>query len=204
MSLNDTRPAMDFAAARKAMIDSQLRTSGVNSPFVLDRMSVVPREEFVPAGLREIAYIDRAVQLGDGHALASPLFYGQLLAEAQPQPGDRALVLDAGSGYLPELVRPMVGSLDVMPAAEGAEPAEGDRGAGGYTLILIDGAVEHLPDNLARLLAPGGRVVTGIVEQGVTRLAAGREAAGEVALLAVAELGIPRLAAFDLPRRWSF
>ena len=53
-------------------------------------------------------------------------------------------------------------------------------------------------------LAEGGRIVTGLVERGVTRLAAGRRAAGEVALLPLAELGIPVLPEFAAPKRWSF
>ena len=52
---------IDMTAARKAMIDSQLRTSGVNEPFVLARMAAVAREDFVPEGAKPIAYMDRAV-----------------------------------------------------------------------------------------------------------------------------------------------
>ncbi len=56
MTLTTTRP--DYTAARKAMIDSQLRTSGVNDGFVLERMSSVAREDFVPEGAKSIAYMD--------------------------------------------------------------------------------------------------------------------------------------------------
>ncbi len=69
---------------------------------------------------------------------------------------------------------------------------------------MIDGAIEQLPDALVRRLADGARVVTGQVEQGVTRLAIGRKAAGDVALLPLAELGIPVLPEFAAPKGWSF
>jgi protein-L-isoaspartate(D-aspartate) O-methyltransferase len=78
------------------------------------------------------------------------------------------------------------------------------RGKGSYSLIVVDGAVEDMPRTLAALLAEGGRIVTGVLERGVTRLATGRKTGGEIALLALAEIGIPVLDEFRAPRRWSF
>ena len=69
---------------------------------------------------------------------------------------------------------------------------------------VIDGAIETLPAALVTRLADGGRLVTGLIERGVTRLATGRKAAGEVALLPLAEIGIPVLPEFAAPKRWSF
>ena len=192
-------PAPDFAAARRAMIDSQLRTSGVNEPWVLARMAAVPREDFVPPAMREVAYIDRAVPLGGGAMLAAPLVHAMMLAEARPQPADRVLVVDGGSGYLPALVDGLAERVDAISAEEAAGRKKGD-----YTLLLIDGAAEELPAALAARLADEARVVTGVVADGVTRLAVGRKAGGAIALLPLAELGIPRLTAFDKPKGWSF
>jgi len=78
------------------------------------------------------------------------------------------------------------------------------RGKGSYTLIVIDGAVGQLPKPLASQLAEGGRIVTGISEKGLTRLAAGRKTAGEIALMPLAEIGIPILPEFAAADRWSF
>jgi protein-L-isoaspartate(D-aspartate) O-methyltransferase len=196
-----TRTAPDFLAARRAMIDSQLRTSGVNDAFVLERMAAVPREDFVPAAARGVAYMDRAVPLGDGRFLAAPVVHGRMLAEAQPTLDDRALVVDGGSGYLPELVRPLVGALEVIAPDDAVTPL---RKRGDYTLVLIDGAIEQWPEALTRRMADTARAVTGIVENGVTRLAVGRKAAGGVPMLPLAEMGIPVLHAFDKPKVWSF
>jgi protein-L-isoaspartate(D-aspartate) O-methyltransferase len=69
---------------------------------------------------------------------------------------------------------------------------------------VIDGAVEELPASLADHLAADGRLVTGLVVRGVSRLAVGRKAAGAVSLLPLAELGIPALPALAAPKRWSF
>lgn len=194
------RSEPDFATARRAMIDSQLRTSGVNEPWVLARMNAVPREDFVPAEARPVAYIDRAVPLGGSAMLAAPLFHARLLAEAKPVQSDRVLVVDGGSGYLPALIEGLAGSVTVVT------PDDAMKGGkkGDYTLLLIDGAVEQLPEGIAKRLSEDARVVTGLIDNGVTRLAIGRKSGGTIALLPLAELGIPRLSAFDKPKAWSF
>lgn len=187
--------------ARRAMIDSQLRTSGVNAPFVLKRMGQVAREDFVPAGARSTAYVDRAIALGEGKWLAAPLVQGMMLAEADPAGTESAIVVDGGSGYLAELLRPLVGTLTVL-APEEALCAEGETGDA--DLLVIDGAVEHVPESLLAHLKPDARIVTGLAENGVTRLAVGRKTGSRAALFPVHDIGIPRLSAFDKPKGWSF
>jgi len=187
--------------ARKAMIESQLRTSGVNDEFVLARMAAVAREDYVPDAARSMAYMDRAVPLGSGRFLSSPLVHGRLLAEAAPKQDDRLLVVEGGTSYLADLARPLVSELDTLPP----EKAVGaSRKRKSYSLILIDGAIEDLPDSLAKQLEEGGRIVTGLVLRGVTRLATGRKVAGTVSLQPLAEIGIPVLHEFDKPKVWSF
>jgi protein-L-isoaspartate(D-aspartate) O-methyltransferase len=205
MTLTENRAPSTFPgaasdAARRAMIDSQLRTSGVNEPWVLAAMARVPREDFVPESARAAAYIDRAVPLGNGRFLAAPLVHGLMLTEARPTAQDKALLVGDGNGYLAALLGPLVGSLDAVDPADAA--AAGPEGA--CSLIVIDGAIEELPAALAARLVEGGRVVTGLVLRGVTRLATGRKAAGEVALLPLAEIGIPVLPELAAPRRWTF
>ena len=190
-----------FDEARRAMIDSQLRTSGVTEPFVIARMGLVPREEFVPEGQRAGAYADRAVRLPDGGFLPAPVFHGMLLAEAHPTKEDHVIVVDAGSGYLPALVEPMVATMTVASAADAVAGKPGTENA---SLLLIDGAIEELPEALVKALAPDARVVSGLFDRGVTRLAAGRKAGGGVALVPLAEVGVPRLAAFDRETGWTF
>ena len=164
------------STARRAMIDSQLRVSGVNDPAVLAAIGRVPREDFVPAAQRDHAYIDRAIPLGDGHFLPAPLCQGLALCEAQLQPGETVLVV-AASGYLAAL------AAELGATVRTATP---------------------VPAGLAAQLAEGGRIVTGKVERGVTRLAVGTATAGSVALLSVADIGIPVLPEFAAPTRWSF
>ncbi len=201
MTLTEERPGAGVSeAARRAMINSQLRTSGVNESWVLAAMASVRREDFVPETMRTSAYIDRAIPLGGGRYLAAPLVHGQMLAEAAPGPLDKVLLVGDGKGYLAALLRPLSGSLDALDPSKAAAK----RGKGAYSLIVIDGAIEQLPAALAAQLAEGGRLVTGVVERGVTRLAMGRKTAGEVALLPLCEIGVPVLAEFAAPKRWSF
>ena len=197
MTTTTARP--DYAAARKAMLDSQLRTSGVNEAFVLERMGTVPREDFVPENVKGTAYMDRAIRLADGGFLPAPLFHGAMLSEARPTTQDKVLVIEGGSGYLATLVDPLVSSVTSISPAEALEAKKGK-----YSLILVDGAIEHVPDNIAKMLDADGRIVTGLVERGVTRLATGRKTGKTVALLRLAEMGIPRMGEFDKPASWSF
>lgn len=191
--------AQDSAIARKAMIDSQLRTSGVNEEFVLARMLAVPREQFLPEDKASLAYIDRSVRI-DGGALASPLFYGKALLEAVPAADDRVLVVEGGTSYVAAIVGPLVESVATVTASAAAN-GEVD---GAYSLIIVDGAIEHLPDALAQCLEESGRIVSGLVLRNVTRLASGRKVAGHLSLQPVEDLGIPVLHAFDAPKKWSF
>jgi len=192
----------DYAIARKAMIDSQLRTSGINSEFVLARMNSVAREQFVPEQQRALAYIDRAIALGGGQFLASPVVHGMMLTEAAPTAADSVLIVENGSNYFAELIRPLVKEVKTVTAAEAAGMRASTKPA--ISLIVVDGAIEGLSKGLEGALAEEGRVVTGVVDNGVTRLAVGRKIAGQVTLQSVADIGMPIISDFDKPKKWSF
>ena len=191
----------DNSAARRAMIDSQLRVSGVNNERVLAAMAAVPREDHIPAAARGHAYIDRAISLGNGQALPAPLVQGLMLSEALPTAGERVLVVSGGSMYLAALVEAMGALVDSIDAGDAAAVRRVQQPC---DLLLIDGAIEQLPTELSAAVAEGGRVVTGLVLRGVTRLASGRKLGGEVQLIPLAEVGIPVLGQFARTKSWSF
>ena len=197
----DIGHAADNSAARRAMIDSQLRVSGVNNERVLAAINTVAREDHIPAAARGHAYIDRAIALGNGQALPAPLVQGLMLSEALPAAGDRVLVVSGGSTYLGALVEAMGALVDSIDAADAGVVK---RGMQPYDVLLIDGAIEQLPAELSAAVVEGGRVVTGLVLRGVTRLASGRKLGGEVQLLPLAEVGIPVLGQFARTKSWSF
>ena len=222
MSLVEERLAP--TEARRAMIDSQLRTSGVNAPAVLNAFNAVARETFVAEDRRVVAYADRAVPLNGTRVLAPTVTHGQMLEAAAPRAHDRALLIGGGTGYLAALLVQLVGSLTVVeddaalaarsPTRSGdwheGPLATGWSAEAPYSLIMIDGAIEHLPQAIADQLAPGGRVITGLIERGVTRLAEGRKSgAGQLTGLGVAfavlgEADFAALAAFAAEKKWSF
>ncbi|MEL7708485.1 protein-L-isoaspartate O-methyltransferase [Citromicrobium bathyomarinum] len=192
--------APDFTAARRHMIESQLRTSGINDAWVLDRMAAIPREDYVPEAARASAYVDRTVPLGAGAFLAPPLAQGQILTYAKPRADERTLLIGPATAYLAALIRPLVGELR---EATPDEVLSGDVD-GAFDLVIVDGAVEHVPAQLAATLAPSGRLVTGVVSRGVPRLAIGRHSGADVSLMTLVESQLPRLPAFDRPQSWTF
>lgn len=190
-------PTPDFAAARRAMIESQLRPEGVTDARVLAAMSAVPREQFVPEAVRSIAYSDRPLPLELGRALMPPAAFARLLTEVAPRPGERALVVSAGSGYAAAVLTEMGLEVD---SADGMKPPAKQ----GYDLILIDGAVEQVPDQLVAGLSPGGRLGAAIVDRGVTRLAVGRRSGGSFGMRSFADSEVPVLTGFSRPRAFTF
>ena len=163
----------NFEHMRRAMVASQLRTTGTNDPRVLAAMGEVPRERFVPASRVSLAYADALVPLKPGRDFNSPMALGRLLTEAAPRPGERALVVGAATGYAAAVLARLVGPVvAVEEDAELAAEARANLSAGDvrlfegplaqgcadgapYDLILIDGAVESVPDSLVAQLADG-------------------------------------------------
>ena len=211
-------PIPDFRAARLAMVENQLRPQGVTDPRVLDAMGAVERERFLPAHTRPLAYVDRAVAIGDGRFLSAPAVLGQLLTQMMPVPGQSALVVGAGTGYsaavLAEIgleVTAVESSVDLIEhgRALGVAILEGPLASGykksaPYDLILIDGAVDMIPDAIVDQLADGGRLGTALADRGVTRLIVGRKAHGAFGYLSIGDDGVPALPGFIRPKAFTF
>ncbi|UYY60219.1 protein-L-isoaspartate O-methyltransferase family protein [Sphingomonas sp. S2-65] len=212
-----------FEAMRHAMVASQLRTNAVNDPRVVEAMAKVPREAYLPAEHRAIAYRDALLPLPGGRRHNSPLATGRLLTQAQIQPSDRVLLIGAAGGYAAAVLALLAGSIVAVeqePAlaalARGALAGEGNvevveaplsagwAAAAPYDLLIADGAVEELPDALVAQIRPEGRVLTGIVDHGVTRLAAGRRSEGGFALVDFMDIECAELPGFRRLRKFTF
>ena len=212
------RPIPDFAAAREAMVESQLRPQGVTDRATLDAMARIERERFLPSHTRPLAYVDRAVGMGDGRFLPAPAVLGQLLTQMMPQPGQRALVVGAGTGYSAAVLAEI--GLDVVAIESnsslvaagkqlGADIIEASLEAGfvknaPYDQILIDGAVEAIPDAIVDQLADGGRLGTALIDRGITRLVVGRKAGVAFGILSFGDAGVPALPGFSRPKVFNF
>lgn len=211
-------PIPDFAAAREAMVENQLRPQGVTHQGVLLAMGAIEREKFLPRHTQPLAYVDRSVAMGSGRYLSAPAVLGQLLTQMAPQAGQRALIVGAGTGYSTAVLKDI--GLDVVAlesdselAAQARElgidiveePLEaGWKKAAPYDQILIDGAVEYIPEPIVKQLADGGRLGAAIVDRGVTRLIIGRAAGGAFGYLSIGDAGVPALPGFTRPRAFNF
>ena len=210
---------MDYALARLNMVESQIRTNKVTDPGVIGAFEGVPRELFVPKGKRGIAYADEALEIGPGRYMLEPMVLARLLQAAMPGPSDVALDVACGTGYatalLSRLVSTVVGvddidqlveqgngllsGLEIDNAALVAGPlAAGYRKQAPYNVILVNGAVEELPDDLFAQLADGGRLVT---VEGGTSVGPGlavlyEKLAGRVGRRILFDAGTPMLTGF--------
>lgn len=183
----------DFDVMRRFMVDSQLRTSGITTPWVLAAMGSTARENFVPVPLRAVAYTDRSIVLADGRTLNPPVASALMLQEAGVSADDRVLLIGAADGYVAALVKHRTRNIAI---ASGAADLPGIARGEGFTLIFIDGAIEELPDGLLALAAENARIVTGVHERGVTSLALGHVRGGKVALRSFADSEIALLPEF--------
>ena len=213
----------NFSAMRAAMVANQLRTNNVSDPRVVAAIEAVARERFVPDARRALAYIDVPVPLNGGRALNAPMATARLLTEARLSPVDKMLIIGAATGYCAAVAAELVGSVTAVEEdgvlfaqaqANLAENqavtvvsgplAEGWQAGAPYDVILIDGAVEQVDQRITDQLVEGGRLLTGLYDNGITRLAAGRKAVGSCALISFADIETVRLPGFGTARGFAF
>lgn len=211
----------NFSSMRTAMVESQLRTSGVNDARVLAAMASVPREDYVPAERRVAAYIDRAVPVAPGRALNPPLTIGQLLVQADIRPGEKVLLVGAGTGYTAALLRALGATVVAVEEDEGlrahaaglldadvtlvAGPlAAGAPGEGPFDAIVIDGAIDHVPAALEDQLAEGGRILFATGTSDVSRLTIGRKGGGVVGYTGFSDCAAAALPGFARAEGFTF
>lgn len=212
-----------FDAMREAMVTGQLRTTAVSDNRVVLAMARVPRELFVPAERRDTAYVDRAIPLARGRLLNTPMATGKLLTEAYLRRSDRALLVGAATGYaaavlaslvehvvalevdpvLAEQARAKLASTPAVTVVEG--PLEAGHPANApYDVIVVDGTVGEIPQALIDQLVIGGRLVTGLNDKGVARLAAGVRSAHGFGLQHFADAECVSLPGFARARTFQF
>jgi protein-L-isoaspartate(D-aspartate) O-methyltransferase len=177
---------LDFAQARRHMVENQLRTFDVNDLRVLAAFESVPRELFVPAGREGLAYIDQDLPVSDGLAvlerrsMLAPMVLARMIQALNLDRGDKVLDVACGLGYSSAIMARLgasVVALESSPvlveaarerlAAVGAEGVvlaqglleEGCREAAPFDAILVNGSINSRPDVLLGQLAEGGRLV---------------------------------------------
>ncbi len=170
----------DYALQRFNMVESQVRTSDVTDERILAAMNEVPRERFVPADKRGIAYADVALEIVPGRFMLEPRNFGKMLQAVSVKPDDRVLDVGCLSGYscavLAKLARAVIAleqDADLVRAASDMLPAvgatnvtvvQGSLAAGvpqhaPYDVIFVNGGIEAEPRALLAQLNEGGRLV---------------------------------------------
>jgi protein-L-isoaspartate(D-aspartate) O-methyltransferase len=177
---------VDFRTARQAMVDGQVRTSDVTNLALITAMLDIPREAFVPAAQAPLAYLDRdapvsdATSAGPARYLMKPMVLARLIQAAAPGRRDRVLVIGAGTGYAAAVIARLAARVFALEEDEalcqrakatlaslGSHNVNVIRGyltggapdSGPYDVILIDGGVETIPDQLGTQLSSRGRLV---------------------------------------------
>lgn len=195
----------DFASARRKMIDNQLRTTGITDHRLLQAIGDVPREAFVPADRRDLAYADLVHPIGRGRALGTPSAFARLAQLAEIRHSDRVLDVGPGTGYstavlarmgaevvalesdpiLAAAARNTLTALAVSNARVADAAVDGSaRLDGRFDVILIEGALDEAPEAFFPALAEGGRLVA-LVRNGATAIAhvyvrSGSDVAGRI------------------------
>ena len=165
----------EFATRRVMMVDTQVRPSDVTKFPIIAAMLAVPRESFLPEALREAAYVGLNIEIGDRRVVLEARSLAKLLDMLDILPGERVLDLGCGLGYSAAVIAEIGG--DVVAVEEDAAMAAGARLAlagkavvaagplvagaaaqGPYDVIIIQGAVEIVPEALLTQLKAGGRI----------------------------------------------
>lgn len=169
-----------YASLRQRMVDDQIAVRDIDNQAVLDAMRAVPRHEFVPEDVRELAYADHPLPIGYGQTISQPYIVALMTQSLEPFPGQKVLEIGTGSGYQAAILAQLgleVYTVEIIP--ELAERAARTLEANGFSnvhklnadgyfgweeyapfdAILVTAAPDHLPQPLAEQLAEGGRLV---------------------------------------------
>jgi protein-L-isoaspartate(D-aspartate) O-methyltransferase len=175
-----------FAAQRTMMVETEVATAGVKNAAVLAAMRTVPRHEFVPADLREYAYFDMALPIGEHQTISPPFIVAWMTQQIDPQPSDRVLEVGTGSGYQAALLSPLVKEVYTIEIVEplarkaaavfkklnykNVESKIGDGFQGWpehapFDKILVTCSPEKIPSPLVEQLREGGRMLIPLGER---------------------------------------
>ena len=217
---------MNVEQARFNMIEQQIRPWDVLDPDVLQLLSLVRREDFVPAALRHLAFSDTELPLKPGRSLLQPKLEARLLQELQLKPTDRVLELGTGSGYLTALMAHQAEQvISLEPDAELAEAAQvrlrrlglnraqvqvsalpaGAPTQGPFDAIVLTGSVPEVPAALLAQLKPGGRLLAIVGQEPVMQAVLLRQAgAGQAARTELFDTVVARLPGTTEPSAFAF
>lgn len=215
----------DFAAAREAMVDRQVRPADVSLYPIISAMLTVPREDYVPEALVPVAYLGEHVPLARGRVLLDPRVFAKLLDAINVGPED--LVLDVGAGYgyssavLAQMAQAVVAVEEDEELAADAEQilarhsvdtamlksgplAAGAPEHGPYDAMILEGGIEVLPHALLEQLKPGGRVAAVFIEGNGGQARLGHRTGDRIVWRRIFDATAPLLPGFEKSKAFVF
>ena len=211
----------DYARRRTTMVDTQVRPSDVTKFPIIEAMLRVPRELFVPNDKRDAAYVGEHINLGGTRVVLDPRTLGKMFEAVDIQPDEMVLDIGAGYGYSSAVAAHLaeaVIALEEDPAlVKEAERALAEAGAdntaviegtlaegaakhGPYDVILIQGAVQHMPEGITEQLKDGGRIVAIFQEGALGVVRVGYRIDGQMTWRFAFNAGAPVLPGFEANR----
>ena len=169
-----------FAAARRLMVRTQLAARDIADTSVLQTMAEIPRHEFVPPNLKDMAYQDRPLPIGEGQTISQPYIVAYMTQALDLQAGDKVLEIGTGSGYQAAVLARLVEhvyTIEIIPSLgdsarqllqrqghDNVTVRVGDGYVGWpseapFDAIMVTAAPDHVPPALVEQLAEGGRLV---------------------------------------------
>ena len=211
----------DFSAARRTMVDNQIRTYDVTDRAVLASFESVPREAFVASGQAGVAYLDRELPACTGARLVAPMVLARLIQALEVSPGNRVLDVN-GSGYGAAILSGLGASVvsldaDSVPAAaalaavgvDGVATVSGSLAGGAaakgpYDVILVHGAADVEPTALFGQLKDGGRLGIVMGRGRTGRATVFRKSRSTVSGFAIFDAAAPSLPEFAAKPAFQF
>lgn len=215
----------DFATVRTAMVDCQIRPSDVTLYPVIEAMLSVPREDYVPEALREVAYIGDHLAIGENRVVLDARVMGKMLDALAIQPSDMVLDVGAGLGLSTALIahlaqvvvalesnEAMAKEAETLLAAHDVDNAlvevgplkEGAPKHGPYDVIILEGGVGDVPAALLDQLKIGGRIAAIMMEGALGRCMIGLKSANGVDWRWSFDATAPLLSGFEKRALFSF
>lgn len=219
---------IDFAELRRGMVDGQVRTNNVTEPRLVAAMLEIPREKFVPAALKSLAYIDDDLVLAPGNPpryLIEPMILARLVQLADVQDDEHVLDIGTGTGYsaavLAQLAQQVVAVEEDAGLAATATSTLAELGVANvavmqgplnagwakeapYDLILINGSVDEVPAALFAQVKEGGRLVAVVGHGGAGRATVFSKIAGSISERVAFNAAVPALPGFQASPRFTF
>lgn len=227
-----SKPAvLDFSAARRNMVEGQLRPNNVTDPRILDAMAEIPRELFVPSTLVGVAYVDENIPLISNRTLMQPMVLARLIQAAEIKQGDRVLELAPATGYSTLILARLTDSIfcvepdsllhrevetNIAEYAFGkakllaGAPIEGCIVNAPFDVIFINGSVELIPEFFFDQLSEGGRLVAIVRSSGpahashVGQARVYRKTNGEITWTSPFDANVPLAPGFAAPLGFEF